>query len=301
MINDQKISELPLASAIGNSDACLLVSNGTDYQFAMSLLLQYVGNNLNTGANLSFGANLPPNATGKNGDVFVNISTGAMAQKNAGTWIINYTPAASAAISSANVVLYGLGMPLPAAGSDGDTYINTGTGIFYKKNSGNWYQVFSMQSGPAGPPGIKGDTGAAGNNGNTLLNGITDPDNQQSGRDGDFYINTLTYTLFGPKTNGGWSAGIELIHPPSPPVLIDFPVGTLTPINISNYQSAYANYGDHPTLILQEIVGTNQVRERTDIQLLRQFINQKLISISIDIPGDENAKTTSHLQLIIKP
>ncbi|WP_394265629.1 hypothetical protein, partial [Bergeyella zoohelcum] len=53
--------------------------------------------------------------------------------------------------------------------------------------------------------------GPAGANGKTILSGTSNPTNQ--GTDGDFYINTTTNTLFGPKTGSNWGSGKSLIGP----------------------------------------------------------------------------------------
>ncbi len=66
--------------------------------------------------------------------------------------------------------------------------------------------------GPTGADGAQGPTGPAGVNGKTILNGTSIPSNSL-GTDGDFYINTATNTLFGPKTAGVWGAGTSLIGP----------------------------------------------------------------------------------------
>jgi hypothetical protein len=55
-------------------------------------------------------------------------------------------------------------------------------------------------TGPAGPQGAVGPTGATGAQ---LLSGDTAPTNQ-TGSDGDFYYNTTTSVLFGPKSGGFW-------------------------------------------------------------------------------------------------
>lgn len=69
--------------------------------------------------------------------------------------------------------------------------------------------------GTPGTPGAQGAQGTPGANGRTVLNGIVDPTNQ--GVNGDFYINTLTSRIFGPKTGGVWpSPGVSLIGPPGP-------------------------------------------------------------------------------------
>lgn len=49
-------------------------------------------------------------------------------------------------------------------------------------------------------------------NGKSVLNGTLDPI-AQIGSDGDFYINTVTNRLFGPKVNSAWPAGVSLVGP----------------------------------------------------------------------------------------
>ena len=209
MPTDKKISELPIASSINAADISVLVDSGTDYQYTFTLLLQFLEANLATGANISFGTVFPQNTTGNNGDVFVNTSAGSFAQKVSGTWAIVYTlPAANAADGT---LLYGSGLPGSSTGKNADSYINTLTGIFYQKSSGSWSQVFSMATGPQGPQGVPGTNGVNGINGNTILFGVTNPSNSANGVNGDFYINTTTYNLFGPKASGVWGTGTSII------------------------------------------------------------------------------------------
>lgn len=68
--------------------------------------------------------------------------------------------------------------------------------------------------GPEGPPGDNGEDGLDGDDGRTVLNGATDP-NDSIGVAGDFYINTSTAVLFGPKTTT-WPSGISLVGPQGP-------------------------------------------------------------------------------------
>jgi hypothetical protein len=209
MPTDKKISELPIATSISTSDISVLVDSGTDYQYTFTLLLQFLKANLTTGANISFGATLPQNTTGNNGDVFVNTTAGSFAQKVSGTWTVVYTlPAANAADGA---LLYGAGLPGSSTGKNSDSYINTLTGIFYQKTSGAWSQVFSMATGPQGPQGTAGTNGTNGTNGNAVLFGSTNPSNSSTGVNGDFYINTSSYDLFGPKTAGVWGAGASIV------------------------------------------------------------------------------------------
>lgn len=71
--------------------------------------------------------------------------------------------------------------------------------------------------GPQGPQGIIGVTGApgtAGRDGRTLLSGTTAP---TGGAEGDFYINTATSILYGPRGATDWPVtGISLIGPQGP-------------------------------------------------------------------------------------
>ena len=64
--------------------------------------------------------------------------------------------------------------------------------------------------GLQGDKGDKGDTGSAGADGYSVLSGAEDPD-AETGVDGDFYINTASNTIFGPKAAGVWAAGTLLI------------------------------------------------------------------------------------------
>lgn len=81
-------------------------------------------------------------------------------------------------------------------------------------------------TGPVGPQGLIGPTGPQGQSGasgKTILNGTIDPTSQQ-GVDGDFYLNTKTSQMFGPKTGGVWGNGFSLKGsqgPAGPRSLID--------------------------------------------------------------------------------
>jgi hypothetical protein len=129
-----------------------------------------------------------------------------------------------------NSVLYGTVDPSGSVGHDGDTYINTTTHfIFGPKVSGAWPPGVSL-IGPQGPqgaqgvqgpqgiqgvPGPQGLQGTPGIDGNTVLYGSGDP-TPTTGVNGNFYINTSTHYLFGPKAGGAWPIGTSLIGPTGP-------------------------------------------------------------------------------------
>ncbi|OAA94076.1 MULTISPECIES: collagen-like protein [Clostridium] len=60
--------------------------------------------------------------------------------------------------------------------------------------------------------GDTGATGAKGTDGKTIWNGTSDP-TSSTGTDGDFYINTNSHKIFGPKASGLWPTGVSIIGP----------------------------------------------------------------------------------------
>jgi hypothetical protein len=139
---------------------------------------------------------------------------------------------------------YGATAPAAALGNIGDFYLNTATGdVHYKSAASTWTLTGNIKgpqgnvgatgatgpagatgatgpagtglTGAAGPVGPSGATGPAGTNGNSVLNGATAPNNNQ-GVNGDFFINTATNTIYGPKANGAWPAGVSLVGSQGP-------------------------------------------------------------------------------------
>ena len=92
-------------------------------------------------------------------------------------------------------------------GSNGDFYLNTTTGDMYgPKASGSWGSpVLSVK-------GTNGSNGSNGTDGKTVRTGSGVP-SSGLGDDGDFYINTANYTIYGPKTSGAWGSSSSLVGP----------------------------------------------------------------------------------------
>jgi hypothetical protein len=121
-----------------------------------------------------------------------------------------------------NQIYYGTTNPTPEIGINGDSYINTTVHTLWgPKAAGSWPATGVSLIGPQGgqgPQGIQGTQGPQGIQGvqgipgNTILYGTIDPV-AGAGNNGDFFINTTTNFLFGPKTGGAWPAGISLIGP----------------------------------------------------------------------------------------
>jgi hypothetical protein len=104
-----------------------------------------------------------------------------------------------------NTVLYGAGDPANAQGANGNFYINTTNNFLFGPKAGGVWPLGTSMIGP------QGATGPAGADGNTILYGTTDPVSG-TGINGNFYINTTTHFLFGPKA-GSWPPGTSLVGP----------------------------------------------------------------------------------------
>uniref|UniRef100_UPI0040476453 hypothetical protein n=1 Tax=Algoriphagus sp. TaxID=1872435 RepID=UPI0040476453 len=123
----------------------------------------------------------------------------------------NYSVPGVFALNSVPYALYAAnGTPGPK-GDKGDTGATGATGPTGAKGD-------TGATGLTGPTGAAGATGASGANGTTgadgktVRNGTSNPVSG-TGVDGDFYINTATNTLFGPKANGAWPSGVALVGP----------------------------------------------------------------------------------------
>ncbi len=117
---------------------------------------------------------------------------------------------------------HGTGAPDPVLGNDGDLYLNTASStLFGPKTAGAWGTGVPLigASGADGNDGIDGKdgldgadgaNGTDGADGRTILSGTTNP-TSGTGVDGDFFLNTSTQVLFGPKTTGTWNSGVSLV------------------------------------------------------------------------------------------
>jgi hypothetical protein len=126
-----------------------------------------------------------------------------------------------------NTVGYGPADPINTYGANGDFFINTTTNFIFGPKLGNIWPAGTSIVGPQGQKGDKGDKGdqgikgdvgvqgpigLTGADGNTVLYGVADP-TAAIGVNGNFYINTTTHFMFGPKALSVWDAGTSLIGP----------------------------------------------------------------------------------------
>lgn len=88
---------------------------------------------------------------------------------------------------------------------DGISSWSVGNVIVFNTTTNKW-EKGTMGTGTPGPSGA---------NGNTVLNGTVAP-TSGVGVNGDFYINTATNQIYGPKASGAWPAAVSLVGPAGP-------------------------------------------------------------------------------------
>ena len=182
------------------------------------------GNNGQDGKDILSGTSDPTSETGKEGDKYVNTTTGDIFVKKNGQWEREgnlkgpkgdkgedgVAGAAGAAGQNGQNgrdgkdILSGTSDPTSETGKEGDKYVNTTTGDIFVKKNGQWEREGNLK-GPKGDKGEDGATGAAGQNGRDgkdILSGTSDP-TSETGKEGDKYVNTTTGDIF-VKKNGQW-------------------------------------------------------------------------------------------------
>ena len=86
--------------------------------------------------------------------------------------------------------------------------------------------------------GVKSEHKAIAESGTKIYSGTTNPENNL-GKEGDFYLQTETKTIYGPKTNSGWGEGITLTNNPIFKEGIDY--------NLSNDKTTLLKWLNHNT------------------------------------------------------
>lgn len=135
-----------------------------------------------------------------------------------------------------SVIYSGESTPMEDTGVSGDYYLNISTGELYgpKQTDDSWENsdAFSLmvgegsngedgkdgEDGADGADGVDGEDGTDGTDGKTILSGVGAPENATDGSLGDFYLDTESTTLYGPKRKMsieghiivGWGAGLIL-------------------------------------------------------------------------------------------
>jgi hypothetical protein len=102
-------------------------------------------------------------------------------------------------------ILNGTGTPT-TEGTIGDFYMDNLNKLFFgPKTAAGWGQGVSIagKDGKDGKDGVNGVDGSNGKAGSVILSGNVPPVNT-SGINGDYYIDTVTAKLYGPKSAGSW-------------------------------------------------------------------------------------------------
>jgi hypothetical protein len=117
--------------------------------------------------------------------------------------------------------LNGAGSPSVGDGDAGDYYINDTNGIYYLKVDASTWSIQGNLTGPSGAQGVSGAQGPIGPQGNdgadgrTIHSGSGGPGTIPGVVNGDFYIDTTNWDIYGPYSSG-WGAGTEIIGPVGP-------------------------------------------------------------------------------------
>lgn len=108
-----------------------------------------------------------------------------------------------------SAILSGSGSPGMTIGNAGDFYFNTESKTLYgPKTEEGWGHSVSLK----GDPGVDGKDGSSGADGSQIYSGDMRP-HDALGTIGDYYLNTDTSELFGPKTEEGWGNPLLLKGP----------------------------------------------------------------------------------------
>lgn len=95
--------------------------------------------------------------------------------------------------------------------TDGSLWIDADSADLdlYQLSSGTWTDTTVNLKGGTG---ATGDAGSDGTDGRTILSGSGAP-GAGTGENGDFYIDTDVYDIYGPKAGGAWGGGTSLVGP----------------------------------------------------------------------------------------
>jgi hypothetical protein len=171
------------------------------------------------GAEWVQGAGAPEAGDGNDGDFYLDTLTGDIyGPKAAGAW--------GASIYNIAEGQEGPAGPAGADGADGDSAYEVAVAAGFVGNEAAWLASLvgeqgeqgpqgpagadSVVPGPDGPAGPAGADGADGADGRTILSGVNAPTGGV-GEDGDFFINTVTSEIYGPKFSGAWGSPTSLI------------------------------------------------------------------------------------------
>jgi hypothetical protein len=138
---------------------------------------------------------IPDPASGSNGDLYLDTASQDIYEKITGSWVYLANILGAPGVQGPQGVagatwLTGSGGPAPAAGEEGDLYLDTGSQDIYEKITGSWVYIANI-------------LGAQGSPGNIWLTGSGLPA-PASGAEGDLYLNTDNANVY-QKSAGVWN------------------------------------------------------------------------------------------------
>ena len=164
------------------------------------------------------GTGAPSTDLGKDGDLYLDVSTSDVYQKEDGAWTLitnikgetgadGDTGDTGESGTDGATWLTGSGTPDNTLGKDGDLYLDTSTSDVYQKEDGTWTLITNIK-GETGADGDTGDTGEAGTDGATWLTGSGTP-SADLGKVGDLYLDIDTTDVY-QKGETGWTKILTL-------------------------------------------------------------------------------------------
>ena len=102
--------------------------------------------------------------------------------------------------AAGSTIFSGEGEPVADMGKAGDYYLNKSTAEIYGPKSDEGWDA---------PTNLKGQQGEKGKDGSRILSGSAKP-SSAVGKEGDYYWDTNSHTLYGPKASSGWGNGVIL-------------------------------------------------------------------------------------------
>ncbi|MDA6072744.1 collagen-like protein, partial [Flavobacterium sp. AC] len=151
------------------------------------------GKNGADGKSITGGTGAPGATTpGKDGDTYVDNSTGDVYVKQGDTWVTtgNIKGPKGDDGKDGKSITGGTGAPgATTPGKDGDTYVDNSTGYVYVKQGDTWVTTGNIK-------GPKGDDGKDGADGKSITGGIGAPGTTTPGKDGDTYVDNSTGDVY---------------------------------------------------------------------------------------------------------
>lgn len=221
---------MPVKPRIKFSPGKTYVYSGSEgvYSVIAGELLE--GDAVPSGGNLSYGSGAPGAGSGKDGDVYLDLTDFKIHTKTAGSWGSGTAFKGAAGVKGATL-LQGSGSPLVGDGDDGDTFLDVTNHIVYKKSGGIWAAQGSSFKGATGASGSKGadglrgkvtleGAGAPGTGSNlatptaALTSALSDASLTSGDLDvGDLYLDTTNHRFY-KKTALGWATrGLSFVGP----------------------------------------------------------------------------------------